>query len=376
MNNMISAMSSAGYRHVAKPLLFMRPPDTVHANMLQIAHHVQRHPALLHVLHKSWAYENPHFLSQNYHGITFRNPVGLSAGFDKNFELVPLIKAIGFGFMEGGSVTYYPCAGNPKPWFYRLPASKSLVVHAGLGNNGVVASINRLNGYSRHLFDDFPLNVSVAKTNSPSAATDQQAIKDYVGSLHLMHSQQLASMFTINISCPNTYGGEPFTTPKRLDALLERVDTLHISQPVFVKMPSDMPWSKFKQLLAVIADHDVAGVTICNLAKSRERARLKDDLPDYIPGGLSGKPTWDLSNNLIRETYRAYGARFTIIGVGGIFSAQDAYTKITLGASLVELITGMIFEGPQLIGAINRGLVDLLAADGYHNISEAIGTKA
>jgi dihydroorotate dehydrogenase (fumarate) len=246
-------------------------------------------------------------------------------------------------------------------------------VYAGLGNEGAEVIVRRLKEYPTATFQDFPLNISVAKTNSPEACSDDDAISDYIASLRIIQKNQVGSMITLNISCPNTYGGEPFTTPDRLEWLLAEVDKLYLTQPVFIKMPSHLPWPAFAGLLKVASCHQVAGVTISNLAKDRGQAKLMDSLPDSVKGNLSGKPTWELSNHLIRETYRQYGKRFTIIGVGGIFSVEDAYTKIKLGASLVELITGLIFEGPQLIGQINEGLVQLLKGDGYEHISQAIG---
>lgn len=376
MNTVMSKTSTAGYRYIAKPILFLNQPDKVHDNMLALSVKAQRHPGLLHLMRATWAYQNPQYLQQEIRGITFPNPIGLSAGFDKNIQLAPVLKAVGFGFMEGGSVTYYQCDGNPRPWFYRLPAAKSLVVHAGLGNNGVHCARRAIEAYPKGTFDDFPLNVSVARTNSSTTADERLGIHDYVSSMHLLQASPRVSLFTINISCPNAFGGETFTTPKRLTKLLKQVDAMHITQPVFLKMPSDLTWPQFSALLDAASDHNVAGVTICNLAKGQARARLRDQLPESVPGGLSGKPTWEASNRLIRQTYREYGGRFTIIGVGGVFSAEDAYTKITLGASLVELITGMIFEGPQLIGQINKGLVRLLQRDGFETISQAIGSRA
>ena len=325
---------------------------------------------------RMWGYKNKAMLGQTIAGVNFQNPVGLSAGFDKNFQVLPIMKAIGFGFMEGGSLTYEKCLGNPTPWFARLPKTKSLVVHVGLANQGVKTIMLRLRQYAPSTFTNFPLNISVAKTNSMKAASETAAILDYVGSLRVIKKSGIGSMVTLNISCPNTYGGEPFTTPEKLDPLLQHVDSVKLQQPVFVKMPSDLEWSKFEALLAVIVRHRVTGVTICNLAKDRSALTLKDPLPDHILGGLSGKATWELSNRLIHQTYLKYGDRLVIIGVGGVFSAEDAYTKIKLGASLVELITGMIFVGPQLIGQINKGLVGLLQTDGYSNIGQAIGADA
>jgi len=372
MNALISNTSSAAYHKAIKPVLFTQKPDKVHEYLLRTGSQLQRVKPVTKLLNAAWAYQNP-ALQQTVLGMKFRNPVGLSAGFDKNFELLPLMKSVGFGFMEGGSLTYKPCDGNPRPWFYRLPNTQSIVVYAGLANQGVETITKRIKNYPANVFKDFPLNISVAKTNSPEACTDEAAIEDYVGSLKVIQKANIGKMITLNISCPNTYGGEPFTTPDRLDRLLKQVDLLKLNKPVLIKMPSNLPWPDFDDLLVVASKHRVAGVTISNLSKDRGQAKLMDPLPVDVKGNLSGKPTWELSNNLIRQTYKKYGERFTIIGVGGIFSAEDAYTKIKLGASLVELITGMIFEGPQLIGQINQGLVELLKQDGFSSVSQAVG---
>lgn len=373
MNQLASRATAVVYRRAVKPLLFKSPPDNVHSRMMERGERVQKSAVSRRLLSAAWSYRNPPVLGQKLNGVTFSNPVGLSAGFDKNFRLPPLIKALGFGFMEGGSVTLQPCDGNPKPWFYRLPRTRSIVVHAGLANDGARAIIVRIKRYPKDTWRGFPINVSVAKTNSPQACSEKDAIDDYIGSLRLIKTAAVGQMITLNISCPNTYGGEPFSEAGKLERLLTCVDELALAQTVFIKMPVDLPWPEFKRLLAVADKHRIAGVTIGNLAKDRTKLQLKDSLPANVRGGLSGKPTWELSNDFIRRTRMAYGERFTIIGVGGIFSAEDAYTKIKLGANLVELITGMIYEGPQLIGQINRGLVRLLQRDGLANIAQAVG---
>jgi len=186
--------------------------------------------------------------------------------------------------------------------------------------------------------------------------------------------EDVGDFYTINISCPNTFGGEPFTTAEKLDKLLTALSTVKTDKPVFIKMPIDQPWEKFRKLLDVVVNYKIKGVIIGNLAKDRNTKALKDDLPDEIKGGMSGKLTWDLSNELISQTYKAYGKKLIIVGVGGIFSADDAYEKIKRGATLLQIITGLIFEGPQLIGEINKGLVERLKKDGYGNISEVVGT--
>ncbi len=375
MIRVVSHTSGWAYRHMLKPIFFLQSPDAVHSRLVRFSRFWQKLPLANTVVAKLWAYNDQASLAQTIDGIMLPNPVGLSAGFDKNVELVPTIRSVGFGFMTGGSVTLQACSGNPRPWFYRLPKSKSLVVHAGLPNSGADQVQRTLQQLGLSAVRDFPLVVSVAKTNSPEACTDAEAIADYIGSLQRLRHEKAISAFEINISCPNAYGGEPFTSPDRLEALLATIDALDLEKPVWIKMPVSLPWPAFDALLQVIVRHDgISVVTIGNLHKDRAAVQLADPLPDSVPGNLSGLPTQKLSDDLIAQTYQAYGDKLTIIGVGGIFSAEDAYRKICLGASLVELITGMIFEGPQLIGQINQGLVQLLKQDGFTHISQAVGS--
>lgn len=371
MNFPISQTTGFLYRYVIKPVVFRIPPDSVHSGIINLGKGVQRISFLRWLMKSSWKYSNP-VLHQNILGIDFENPVGLSAGFDKNIELSPTIKSVGFGFMEGGTITFQACKGNKRPWFYRLPKTKSLVVHAGLPNEGTKKIMHRVDNYPKGTFNDFPLNVSVAQSNVKNVDTLDKAIDDYVKGIKDIVTSSDAKMITLNISCPNTYDGEPFSDPRAMEKLLKRVDTLKVKQPIFLKMPSHLKWNQFEQLLEVVKKHDVAGITVSNLAHKHD-VSFKDILPDDVKGGFSGKPTFKLSNDLIYQTRKKYKDRFVIIGVGGIFSADDAYTKIKLGANLVELITGMIFEGPQLIGQINRGLAIRLHRDGFESISDAVG---
>ncbi|NCU38254.1 quinone-dependent dihydroorotate dehydrogenase [Candidatus Saccharibacteria bacterium] len=367
----IRRITKLGYAYIAKPLLFRQRPDMVHHNLISVSKFIQHIPGLRSVP-RMWRHDAS-ILSQDIAGVHFINPIGLSAGFDKNIDMPYIMRNVGFGFMIGGSVTAMSSEGNPKPWFYRLPKTKSLVVFAGLPNKGVDYIASRLGKLPAWLFNDFPLSISVAKTNMQENVSDDVAIKDYCRSLKVLEDQNLGQMYEINISCPNTYGGEPFTTPQRLNALLAEVDRLKLSKPVFIKMPIDKSWAKFRMLLDVIVVHNVQGVTIANLLKDRTKAILSDELPDAVQGNLSGLPTQQLSTELVRKTYQAYGDRLVIIGVGGVMNAEDAYKKIKSGASLVALITGMIFEGPQLIGDINYNLERLLKEDGYVSIDEAVG---
>ena len=176
----------------------------------------------------------------------------------------------------------------------------------------------------------------------------------------------------MNVSCPNAFGGQPFTDPARLEALLSRLDTIPTEKPIFLKLSPDLTLAEVDALVAVADRHRVHGFISTNLTKVRSSLVIDKVVPTQ--GGLSGKVVDPLSDVQIAHLYLTTKGRYIIIGVGGIFSADDAFRKIRLGASLVELITGMIFEGPQLIGEVNRGLVRLMDKHGFKNISEAIGT--
>jgi dihydroorotate dehydrogenase (fumarate) len=370
---MLSNLSGVIYRRLVKPILFRASPDKVHDGMIRMGAAVQRLRPLCWLMRSSWAYRNPAVLAQNICGLEFDNPLGLSAGLDKNFQIAGVVNAIGCGQMEGGSITFKKCRGNDRPWFYRLPQSRSIVVHVGLANLGTRAVLKRLAKYQPRQIGSMKINISVAYTNEKQTATEKEAIADYVGSLKLIKQAGAADLITLNISCPNTYGGEPFTTPARLEKLLSAVDKVGLTVPLFVKMPSDKTPAQFDKLLDVIIRHHVDGVTISILFKDRSKADLVDELPVQVPGNLSGRPTFETSNQLIAQTYQRFGDRLVISGVGGVFTAADAYQKIRAGASLVEMVTGLMFEGPQVVGQINRGLAGLLKRDGFTHISEAIG---
>lgn len=375
MRKLASKVTRSGYKNIIKPVLFSRQPDSVHKQMIKTADLLSHIPGMREIP-RVWGYQNKGYLEQTVAGITFRNPVGLSAGLDKDIQTPRIMRGVGFGFVTGGSVTWGASPGNEGEWYFRLPKTQSLVVNAGLPSDGTEAVMKRLAQYPEAVFKDFPLVVSVAKTNSRDAVSDEDAIKDYAMSLAMFDGERRVSALEVNISCPNTYGGEPFTTPERLDKLLSVVDSLKLHKPVLIKMPISLPIEEYRALIDVIVTHKVAGVTVGNLRKDRKNIRVKDVFPDTVKGNISGAPNRDISTNLVRDTYRRYGDKLIIIGVGGVFNAEHAYEKIRAGATFIEMVTGVIFEGPQVVGDINAGLVELLKRDGFANISEAIGVDA
>ena len=356
------------YTHVTKPVLFRLDPEDVHDAFTWLGEIAGATAIGRMGLSALYRYRNP-MLEQTVLGIQFSNPIGLSAGFDKNAALMDVIPSVGFGFEEVGSVTGEPCGGNAKPRLWRLPKSRGIVVNYGLKNDGCEAVRRRLEGGKFEI----PIGVSVAKTNSPATVEMEAGIADYAKAFRAL--QDVADYLTVNISCPNAYGGEPFANPERLDHLLARLDEIPTSKPVFIKLPVDISTDELDSLVAVMSRHRVHGVVISNLTKKRDRQEIDQaEIRGMGRGGISGKPTYEASNRRIAHLFRTTGRQFVIIGSGGVFSAEDAYEKIRLGASLVQLITGMVFEGPHLIGEINRGLVRLLKRDGLLNVSDAVGT--
>jgi dihydroorotate dehydrogenase len=222
---------------------------------------------------------------------------------------------------------------------------------------------------------EIPVGISIGRTNSLTLKTQKESIADIVSAFIIFEkSKTHHSFYELNISCPNLYGDITFYPPKNLKELLREIDTLHLRKPVFIKMPIEKTNAEVLQMLKVIAQHCPKGVIFGNLQKDRkDPALLPDEVRKFSVGYFSGKPTFLRSNELIKLTYQHYHNQLIIIGCGGVFSAQEAYKKITLGASLVQLVTGMIFEGPQLASQINFELEDLLVRDGFTHISEAIG---
>ena len=353
------------YTYLLKPIFFRIDPEKVHDHMIKNGIFLGSHVVTRKVIAGLYGYSHKK-LEQDILGIHFANPIGLSAGFDKDAVLTDILPSVGFGFAEVGSITGEPCLGNPKPRLWRLTESKSLVVCYGLKNRGCEEISARLRGKNFRI----PIGISVAKTNCPETVEVIAGIKDYVKALRAF--TDIGSYYTINISCPNAYGGQPFTEAKKLDLLLKEVDKLKIDKPIFLKLSADLSKTEVDALLAVVEKHRIHGFICTNLTKNRNNPHIKEVL---IPekGGMSGKIVEDLANELIKYIFAKTGRKYVIIGCGGVFTAEDAYKKIKRGASLIQLITGMVFEGPQTMSEINQGLVRLLERDGYGNISEAVG---
>lgn len=346
------------YQKMLKHFLFLFDPELMHHTFLKIGKVFGSNVATKRVVRDLYYYENS-MLKQKILGIEFKNPVGLSAGFDKNAEIISICEDVGFGFSEIGSVTKVPCSGNTGRRLERIIDKKSLWVNFGLNNKGADEISYRLNGGKFNI----PFGISIAKTNCATTADDSIGREDYIYSLKKFNSMNVGDFFVLNISCPNAYGGQPFSDAKRFELLMKKVVKLKIKKPIFVKLSPDISRKNIDEIIRISGKYKISGFMISNLTKEHERDN----------GGLSGKYLEKKANSLLKYVALRTKGKFVLIGVGGIFSAEDAYTKIKLGANLVELITGMIYQGPGLIGEINYGLVELLKKEGYRNVSEAVG---
>lgn len=353
------------YVNILKHIFFLMDPEFIHDRMLGVGKLLGKFGLTRWKTRFWFDYLNPK-LGQTVLGIRFANPIGLAAGFDKNAEITDILPGVGFGFEEVGSITGEACTGNPKKRLWRLPKSKSLIVFYGLKNDGCEAIAKRLKDKKFRI----PIGMSVAKTNNQSCADADVGIADYAKAFETM--KDIGSYITVNISCPNAFGGEPFTDPVKLEKLLARLDRITTDKPVFLKLAADLDHAQIDAILEVAKRHRVHGFVCTNLTKKRDNPKIMDKMVTD-KGGISGKVVDGLSDEVIRYVYSKTKGTHIVIGCGGIFTAEDAYRKIRLGSTLVQLITGMIFEGPQAISAINQGLVKLLEKDGFKNISEAIG---
>lgn len=356
------------YKYIFKPIAFRFDPEFVHDRVLSLGVFLGKTDFGKAVVCRLFKYSSP-MLEQTLAGIHFSNPIGLAAGFDKDAQLIEILPEVGFGFAELGSVTGEACLGNPKLRLWRLPKSRSLLVYYGLKNEGAEKISKRI----KNLVFRIPMGISVAKTNSWNTVSQAGGVNDYVKAFRAF--TEIGSYITVNISCPNTFGGQPFTDPESLEVLLLELSKIPISKPVFVKFSPDLSLKTVDALLEVISRYKIQGIICANLTKNRDNKNiLETGLP--LAGGFSGKVVEKLADELIAYVYKKTKGKYVVVGCGGVFSAEDAYKKIRLGASLVQLITGMIYEGPQVVGEINAGLVKLLLRDGFKNISEAVGVDS
>ena len=361
------------YRYLIKPILFQIDAERVHNSATSFGERLGKSNAAKGALSCAYNYDDK-ILNQKLTGLNFRNPIGLAAGFDYEAKLTQILPSMGFGFETVGSITNMPYEGNPKPRLGRLPISKSLLVNKGFKSTGADSVSEYLKGSGF----DIPIGISIGRTNSAKLDSQKKSVDDILNSFRTFEKKKIRNAYyELNISCPNLiYGNVTFYPPKNLRELLDEVDKLKLKKPVYVKMPIDRTNRQTLAMLREIDNSSMQGVIFSNLLKDRRDPSFnKEEIKKATKGNFSGKPNQKRTNELVKLTYKNYMDRFVIVGCGGVFSAEDAWEKITLGASLIQLITGLVYKGPQVVAEINTGLVKKLTENGFENISEAVGTK-
>lgn len=344
---------NASYQQILKPILFSIDAESVHSTFLSIGERLGAH-SVTQLLTRSIFDPGPDS-PVTVNGVLFPNRIGLAAGFDYTASVYPILPDIGFGHSMIGTITLEGYAGNEPPRLGRFPLSKALLVNKGFKNAGATIISKKIAGTRfRH-----PVGISIGSTNKSYQSIVEQ-IAHIVGCFKVFEKDDAYhSFYELNISCPNLKGGVPFTSPQRLHELLAALTVLPLSRPVYLKMPIDLDEEQVMALLAEADQSFIAGVNFGNLTKDHQNPDVHSlDRKKWmsLKGNLSGKPTWLRSNTLLAAAKKRYKNRFTLIGTGGIFSEEDAIQKLELGADLLQLITGMIYEGPQLIGRINRAI--------------------
>ena len=372
-----------------RPLLFSGDAETAHERMLSSVEMVSKIPGVIPFLRWQFRKESP-VLHTKLFGKTVNNPIGLAAGFDKDGRIYPTLFALGFGFVEIGTVTPLPQAGNLKPRIFRLLEDQALVNRLGFNNQGIQKLVEKLDLGTKKIFPEEAdminqsseqhekfssgmLGINIGKNGDTSL---EKAREDYVSALSALHP--FADYFTINISSPNTEGLRRLQEKQMLRELLESVcsrrdklDQNHIRKtPLLVKLSPDLDDQGLQNCTGVIKEFPIQGVIATNTTLDRQQLKSSQKIEQ---GGLSGKPLKERSTEVVRTLFQELGNEVTIIGTGGIFNGTDAYQKIRAGAAAVQIYTALIYEGPGLVRRIKQELAELLERDGFNCVTDVIG---
>lgn len=299
-------------------------------------------------------------------GLKFANPLGLAAGFDKNGVAVDQLASLGFGFVEVGTVTYEPQPGNPKPRMFRLPGDQALINRLGFNNDGALAVAGRLKSINRKCI----VGVNIGKNKN---VPNEEATENYLKALDAVHP--VADYIAVNISSPNTPNLRELQKADKLEELLGALVSRNADlgrHPLLVKIAPDLNEAEVESIVDICVRHKIDGIIATNTTISRDGLRSNID----ETGGLSGKPLEQRSNEVISQIYRYSKGKLPIIGVGGIFTAEDAFAKVAAGASLIQAYTGFVYGGPTFARDIASGLAAILIERGFENLDDAVGSKA
>jgi dihydroorotate dehydrogenase len=353
---------------LAMPLLRLLDPETAHSVVISLAKyglvpHERRDP--LKALHEE-------VLRTKVWNKSFDNPVGLAAGFDKNAEAMESMLGVGFGFVEVGSITPEPQDGNARPRIFRIPEERAVINRIGCNSHGSKVVSDRIKCFrdkSKEGERGGVLGINIAKNK-----TSKDGAKDYVEACKRLADK--ADYIVINVSSPNTPGLRKLQAGKELSKILvhmkKTLDTFAPGVPLVVKVAPDLTLADKKQIAKVCLRHRVDGLIVSNTTISRPESVLSRASGNET-GGLSGKPLCKISTELIKEMYELTGGKIPIIGCGGVSTGSDVYDKIKAGASLVQLYTALVYEGPALIPKLKRELSECLLRDGYASVEDACG---
>lgn len=357
------------YSRLVRPLIFRLDAERAHHLAIGVA---ARAAVALPLVRAALAAPEPR-LETTVAGLRFANPVGLAAGFDKSGTAIGALAALGFGSVEIGSVSLDPSDGNPKPRLFRLPQDRAIVVHYGLPNDGATAIAARLGGRRR----DCPLGINIVKTNRGAGAAPES--KDEIIGEYVAASRRLAphaDYLMLNLSCPNTQDGRDFFADRtNLEACLAALGEIDFKVPVFLKVSPRGGIEAIERLLAAADPHRYVSGFMFNLPPGKpDNLVTPAEVWRDMPGAVSGQPCAALADACIRETFRRMDRkRHVVVGAGGVFSGADAYRKIRLGASLVQLLTALVFEGPIVVRRIIVDLARRLERDGVAHVADAVG---
>jgi dihydroorotate dehydrogenase len=340
-----------------KPILFKFDPEKVHYFVTRNLRRFNRFPGGAALSRSVWAV-NDAKLERNVFGLTFKNPVGLAAGFDKNGEVIAEMANLGFGFVELGTVTPLPQPGNPKPRMFRLTADAALINRMGFNNLGVDVLAERIAAYRKSAADTKDPVIIGGNIGKNKNTPNENAVNDYVKCFNRLFD--VVDYFVVNVSSPNTPGLRALQEKEPLmhilNTLQQRNQKNGIIRPILLKIAPDLTNEQLNDIVDIVQQTGIAGVIATNTTISREGLASPQSVLNEA-GGLSGKPLTSRSTEVIRYLSQKSNGSFPIIGVGGIHSAEDAKEKLEAGAALVQLYTGFIYEGPDLIGRINKALL-------------------
>jgi dihydroorotate dehydrogenase len=341
-----------------KPVLFALPAETAHRATHRLLRGVQ-HTAVEDALRDHYAVDDARLQTEAF-GLDFESPVGVAAGFDKNAELPSILTALGFSHVEVGGVTAERQPGNPRPRLFRLPEDGALINRMGFNNEGADRIGARLDDAD---LPDAPVGINIGK--SKSAPLDE-AVDDYCYTYDRV--SDAGDYFVVNVSSPNTPGLRELQNRESLERILGGLADAG-ADPLLVKLSPDLAAPAIEEALAVVDDLDLAGVVATNTTVERPPGLRNPNKAER--GGLSGKPIEERATGTIK--FIAERTDVPVVGVGGITDAEGAYRKIRAGASVVQLYTGLVYEGPSLARDINRGLLALLERDGFDSVEDAVG---